>query len=91
MGLDDLVDGQEEDAKEKKISTKAEKLGVEDQEELDRLDDRLNRAVEGQINNDKRIEDLEEEVKMLKRAVLHLAETSGSDDGDGNGDTSAWR
>lgn len=87
-GLDDVIDEADDDADKRKVQNIADKLGVEDKEELENLDDRLDDAYEMVIEYDRRIEKLEEQVSILTSAVNELLndDSSSSDDRSSNED-----
>lgn len=74
MGLDELADEKEQEQKNNKVEGLKEQLGVENEEELEQLDDRLGMSIRMLVNLDKRIEELEQRVDVLEKVV--------SEDGD---------
>lgn len=69
MGLDDLVENEKDEEDKEKAETLSDELGIESKEELEELDDRISRLYESHINNDKRIESLEDDVALLMSAL----------------------
>ena len=82
MALDDLADNAKEHADKKKAKELASKLGVGNREELEELDDRIGTISQMLVSQDKRIEELEEEVETLRTLVRNLTKEVVSDDGN---------
>lgn len=72
MGLDDLVDDHEESAEEDKAEELADELGIEDKEELERLDGRISRVYEHMILLDAQVERLSNDMKQMKKLLGEL-------------------
>lgn len=86
MGLDDIAQDAKEDQKEKETEDVAEKLGIKDKEDLERLDDRLNRILNIVTKLDNDVNQLEEEIGDIKTITRELRRMqSGEED-----DTSGW-
>lgn len=62
MALDDLVEDKEAEKEKEKLKELKDTLGIENKEDLDKLDDRLNLLAEIIIIHDKKIEELEDKL-----------------------------
>jgi len=71
-GVDELISSADESAEEEQVEDITDELGIDDKEELEELDDRLDRAYELILQYDNRIEQLEEEVKTLRATIVKL-------------------
>lgn len=69
MGLEDIAKGAKKDQKEDDKEELEEELGVENVEDLERLDDRLSSMVNSLTTQDQEIEELENEINILKSAL----------------------
>lgn len=72
MGLNDLGENEKERVQEEQSEELATELGVEDKEDLERLDDRLNTLLELTNSNGKRLEEVENDMRTYKRMVTQL-------------------
>jgi hypothetical protein len=71
MDLDDLQKEQKMQTEEGAVEVLADELGIEDKEDLEQYDDKLQRLAQTVIAQDRKIERLEEKVETLQRTVLH--------------------
>lgn len=69
MGLDDLVDDTKESKEKEEVNTLSEELGVDDLEDLEKVDGRLQDLFQIMISQDRRIEELEDDIRVLKSLV----------------------
>lgn len=69
MGLEDIAKDAKEEQEESEKENLKEDLGVDDIEELEELDDRLQKAVESSMAQDKKIEDLENDILIIKKSI----------------------
>lgn len=82
MGLDSLIDDEEEQQDKEQADETADELGIEDKEELEELDDRLGNTYEIITDLHERVENLEEENSLLRGAVAKLVDEVESMQGD---------
>lgn len=69
MGFDDLIDDVEEEKKQDEVEELKESLGIEDKEDMEQLEGRLQNLMSMQITLDKRMEEMEDEVRILRKAL----------------------
>lgn len=74
MALDDLSESVEEETKKERTEDVAEKLGLEDREELEKMDDRLSDMFNLYLSIDKRLEETEGDLKSIKSEIQQLRE-----------------
>lgn len=72
MGLDDVASSAKEEQEEEDTEEMKDKLGVEDLEDMEEIDDRLIRMLENVNKQDKKVEDLEKEIRILKSALSNV-------------------
>lgn len=72
MGIDDLVDDVEKEKEEEEIEGILDKLGINDKEELEELERKMDRVQSGLIEYDRRLEKIEERLSILEGAVARL-------------------
>lgn len=91
-GLDDLVDDVDEEKEKEEVEGLMDELGIEDKEELEELETKLDRVQTGLIHYDKQMERLERRISVLEGAVANLikelSDVSNTDirEQDGDGD-----
>jgi len=90
MGLDDIIDSGKEDAKESKVNELAEELGVEDKEDLEKLNNQMKTLSEIVISLDKEVEELREEVSALRSGVIQALDNPKEGEKEQDEDDSAW-
>lgn len=79
MALDDLSDSAKEEEEEEQVEGIMEELGVENKEELEELDGRVGTLSKTVVAQDKKINELEEEVKSLRAIVKNRLLEDGSE------------
>lgn len=80
MALDDLGEKKKKETRKEETGEIAEKLGVEDQKDIQWLDDRLTSMAEAHVHYDKDIQELKEavdELRLVNRAVLTILGNEG--------------
>lgn len=80
MGLDDLGDKKQEEVKEEQAEEIADKLGIEDTEDLQALDQRISDMSSELVSFHKSIERLEEKMennRLMIRSVLTILDEEG--------------
>lgn len=75
-GLDELVDQVDEEKEIEEAKTIMNELGIEDQEELEELEQKLDRVQSGLIHYDKKMERLEQRIDILEGAVAKVLKQS---------------
>lgn len=76
MGIDDVVEDVKEDQAQQEIGELKDGLGIEDKEELEEYDDRLHTLAKTVIAHDKKIEQLDREIAVLREALLESVKLS---------------
>lgn len=105
-GLDELVDDVEDDTEQQEVEGMMDELDIENKEDLEQLQDRLEGVNQGLMNYDRRMERIEDRLTVLEKAVAQLLrdddenetqkqsneEEEQSDDGQsgGNNDGFDW-
>lgn len=74
MGLDDLSNKAEKKAGEERVEELSEKLGVEDKEELERLDDRISTMSQIIVSQEQEIESMRHKIDSLEELLNYLIE-----------------
>lgn len=69
MGLDDLVDDVGEDKEKEELEELMDELGIEDKDDLEQLDGRLDRMFGIVLTLENDIENLKSEVNVLRSAL----------------------
>lgn len=83
MGLDDLLDDTEEEQAKQEVEELADELNIEDKEELEAQAERLKDAYDMLIKMDKRLREMEQEMVLMRRALIEVL-------GDDDSDETAW-
>lgn len=89
MGLDEITSNAKDDKEEDDLEEVKDELGVEHLEDMEDLDDRLKSVVNSMMTQDKKIEELENELMLTKKALsTALREIQSLQDklDDGEGD-----
>lgn len=71
-GLDDLVDQQEDEVVEEEAQGLLDELDIDDMEELEKFQDRLDQLQHGLVHYDKQMEELHTRVEVLEGVVSKL-------------------
>lgn len=79
MGLDELVDDVEESKKKEELQNLADKLGIEDREDMEELDQRLDRMLAIVLTLERDVEELKKEVRLHQKALHRLAQGGGEE------------
>lgn len=90
MALDDVIDGAKDDTKSSKAQELAEELGVEDKEDLEELNERVETLSNIIISLDKEVEKLSEQVTMLRSVVLSSGDPEVKDEAESEEDEEGW-
>lgn len=69
MGLDDLTDEVEGEVAESEVEELTDKLGIEDKQELEELDDRLSTMFSMYSSLASTVDEIEKEVKIHKKVL----------------------
>lgn len=81
MGLDEITSNAKKDKEEENLEEVKDELGVEHLEDMEEIDDRINSIVDSMMTQDKKIEELETELLMAKKALsTALREIQGLQD-----------
>lgn len=72
MGLKDITDEVEEETKEEEVEDVSDKLGIDDKEDLENLDDRIIRLYNLIESMDKRIEQIEKDIRINRGAIAAI-------------------
>jgi uncharacterized coiled-coil protein SlyX len=84
MGLDDMGESARQSKDEEETEQLKEELGVEDKDDLERLEKRTQTQSKIEMALDSRVEELEKEVKVLRKALAAVIEEL--DDSDSTND-----
>lgn len=68
MGLDDIVD----DQKEEDVQETAEEIGLEDREDVEKLDGRLDDMMSMVLSLDKDVDDIDETLKSISSRLSEI-------------------
>lgn len=71
-GIDDLIDEEDDKQEQEEAEGILDELGVDSKEELEALEQKLDRVQHGLAHYDKRMEELEEEVKLQRSIISRL-------------------
>ena len=82
MGLGDITDEAEKETKNEQVDSLADELGVEDKDDLEEMDGRLDRILSIVLSLDKKVEDIEDEIEVVKSKL---------DNEDEDDNTSSWK
>lgn len=80
MALDDLGDKVKEETKEEKAEEKVEKLGIDDPEELEKLDQLLSDTSVNLVQIDGKIEELRDQMKYQERMIRTVIQVLDDND-----------
>lgn len=69
MGLEDIAQGAKEDHEEDETEELKDELGVDDIGDLEEVDDRLRRVLESTMTHDKKLEELESDILIIKKSL----------------------
>lgn len=72
MALDDLVDDVDKEQEKEEMEGILDELGVDSKEELQKLEDKLDRVQTGLIQYDKRMESIENRLDILEGTIARL-------------------
>lgn len=82
MGLGDITDEAEKETKNEQVDSLADELGIEDKDDLEEMDGRLDRILSIVLSLDKKVEDIEDEIEVVKSKL---------DNEDKDDNTSSWK
>lgn len=85
MGLDDLVDDTKTERKEEEASDTLERLGADSLEELENAEDRLSGLGQTVVILDRKVEELEDEIKALRGLLEQISTEEKEKKEDDNG------
>lgn len=80
-GIEDLLD----DAEKDEVDKLADELGIEDKEQLNKVDSKISDLYKLLVSFDKKMEELEDRITMIENALTNEAEESKTDDKDDSG------
>lgn len=88
MGIDDLVDNASDEKDRSEAQSLLDELGVDSREELEELDNRLQRSINLLVEYDRRIEKLEDRIGTLETVVAQvLRNSNGANEEDSTKET----
>lgn len=80
MGLGDIAQDKKKESKKEATSEIADELGIEDKDELEKMDGRLGRILSIVVSLDKKVEVLEDKIELVKEKQDEILEEVKDDD-----------
>jgi len=80
MGLGDIAEDKKEEAQKEVTEDIADELGIEDKDDLEKMDGRLGRILSIVVSLDKKVESLEEKLEMVKNTQDEILQEVKDDD-----------